>query len=211
MPTVSLMTIGSDNVGAAGEVSLSDAVFGARVNEHLLWEAARQAGASERAGTHKTKTRAEVSGAGRKLWRQKGTGRARVGSIRTPLWRHGGTVHGPQPRDYGYRMPKKEMLGAMRSALSQKVREGNLVLLAELSVGSSRTREVARLLKQLGIEGSGLLVTAERDPALELAVRNIPNVKAAPARNATVFDVLRHDKVVMTQEAARRIEEALAR
>lgn len=205
------LTIVSMENQPVGEVTLSDRVFGGRVNGHLLWESARQARAKARRGTAKTKTRAEVSGAGRKLWRQKGTGRARVGSIRTPIWRHGGTVHGPQPRDYAYQIPKKARAGAMRSALSQKVAEGNLVLLSELVIAASRTKEVKALLGQLGIAAPALLVTADPDPSLALATRNIPGTKASSASRLTVYDILAHEKLVVTQEAAQRIEEAYAR
>ena len=205
------LTIVSMENQPVGEVTLSDRVFGGRVNGHLLWESARQARAKARRGTAKVKTRAEVSGAGRKLWRQKGTGRARIGSIRSPLWRHGGTVHGPVPRDYGYQIPKKARAGAMRSALSQKAAEGNLVLVSELVIPASRTKEVKAILGQLGIEGTALLVTADPDPSLQLAVRNLPSCKASAATRLTVYDILAHETLVVTQEAAQRIEETYAR
>lgn len=206
MPTLPLVSSQNERLG---EIALSDRVFGGRVNEHLLWEAGRQALATRRAGTVKVKTRAEVSGAGRKLWRQKGTGRARIGSIRSPLWRHGGTVHGPVPRSYDYKMPKKAHHGAMRSALAQKAAEGALVLVADLP--ATRTKEVDRLLARLGVEGTGLLVTADRDPGLELAVRNHPRAKTAAAHTLSVFDVLRHAKLVLTQDAAKKLEEVYGR
>src|SRR5690606_1398088 len=123
MPSVDVIDLSNNKVGS---VELSEAVFGAPVNEHLLYEAVRHYMASRRRGTAKTKTRSEVAGSGKKLWRQKGTGRARMGSIRSPLWRHGGTTHGPQPRDYSYRLPRKMQLGALRSALSAKLRDGEL-------------------------------------------------------------------------------------
>lgn len=194
-----------------GELTLSDRVFGGRVNDHLLWESVRQSRATARRGTAKVKTRGEVSGAGRKLWRQKGTGRARVGSIRTPLWRHGGTVHGPVPRDYSYKIPKKALMGAMRSALSQKVAEGNLILVSDIVIGASRTKEINALLRRLGVRTTALLVTAEPDPSLILATRNLPNAKASAASRLTVYDILGHEKLVVTQEAAQKIEEAYAR
>ena len=123
MPTVDVVDLNNQKVG---EIELADEVFGAEVNEALLYEAVRQYQAGQRAGTHKTKIRREVAGSGKKLWKQKGTGRARVGSVRSPMWRHGGTVHGPQPRDYSYKLPRKMLLGALRSALSAKVRDGEL-------------------------------------------------------------------------------------
>src|ERR1700746_1829646 len=123
MPVVDIVDLNNQKVG---ELELADAVFGAEVNAALLYEAVRQFQAGLRAGTHKTKVRSEVAGSGKKLWKQKGTGRARVGSIRSPLWRHGGTVHGPQPRDYSYKLPRKMVLGALRSALTAKLRDGEL-------------------------------------------------------------------------------------
>src|SRR6516225_1337035 len=123
-----------------GEVELADEVFGAEVNENLLYEAVRQFQAGQRAGTHKTKVRSEVAGSGKKLWKQKGTGRARMGSVRSPVWRHGGTVHGPVPRDYGYKLPRKMQLGALRSALSAKLRDGELTVVQEFNVADHKTK-----------------------------------------------------------------------
>lgn len=208
MPTLPILSMKNETVG---DIALSDNVFGGKVNEHLLWEASRQYLASERSGTAKTKTRGEVSGAGRKLWRQKGTGRARVGSIRTPLWRHGGTVHGPQPRDYSYRMPRKAHHGAMRSALAQKAQDGAIRVLSDLELSAPRTAEAARLLKTLELKEGAVIVTLEKSPALELAVRNIPRVSAKSATTLTVFDVLKHRCLVMTREAAEKLEEVYAR
>src|SRR6202048_1315613 len=131
MPVVDVVNLEGKKVG---QVELADAVFGAKVNQDLLHEASRWYMREIRRGTHKTKDKSEVSGAGRKLWRQKGTGRARVGSIRSPLWRHGGTVHGPKPRDYSYALPKKMLLGALRSALSAKVRDGELKIIQKLAL-----------------------------------------------------------------------------
>ena len=208
MPTFPVLTMDRQSVG---EVTLSERVFGGRVNEHLLWEAVRQRQTSRRAGTVKTKTRGEVTGAGRKLWRQKGTGRARIASIRSPLWRHGGTVHGPRPKDYDYMMPEKAHHGAMRSALAQKAHDGNLLVLSELELEAARTAVVNRLLGQLGIEGTGLFVTAERDAALDAAVRNHPRAAARSAATITPFDVIRHQKLIVTQEAAKKLEEVYGR
>src|SRR5688572_16163003 len=129
-----------------GELELADDVFGREPNEALLYEAVRHYLAGKRAGTHKTKVRHEVSGSGKKLWKQKGTGRARVGSIRSPIWRHGGTVHGPQPRDYSYRLPRKMLLGALRAALSAKAGAQKLTVIDELRLESKRTRDFRRVL-----------------------------------------------------------------
>src|SRR5947209_6320955 len=131
MPTVDGVDLNNQKVG---EVELADDVFGAEVNEALLYEAVRQFQAGHRAGTHKTKVRSEVAGSGKKLWKQKGTGRARMGSIRSPLWRHGGTVHGPVPRDYSYKLPRKMLLGALRSALSAQLRDGHIRIVSAFNL-----------------------------------------------------------------------------
>src|SRR3984957_15298377 len=141
-----------------GSVELADTVFAASVNPHLLHEAVRWYLAGQRAGTHKTKGRGEVSGAGRKLWRQKGTGRARVGSIRSSIWRKGGTVHGPQPRDYSYRLPKKMVLGALRSALSAKLADSKLTVVDGWTLGSHKTKEFRKTLTRLDGERTILVV-----------------------------------------------------
>src|SRR5881396_1671774 len=136
-----------------GSVDVSDDLFGGRVNEHVMWESVVRANAAERRGTHQTKNRANVSGSGRKPWRQKGTGRARVGEIRTPLWRKGGTVFGPQPRSYDYSLPKKVEKGALRAALTQKLRDGEVIVVDALSVADIKTKTAAEMLKRLGADG----------------------------------------------------------
>src|SRR3989454_3169907 len=139
MPKVDIVDLNNQKVG---ELELADAVFGAEVNEDLLYEAVRHFQASQRAGTHKTKTRREVAGSGKKLWKQKGTGRARMGSIRSPLWRHGGTVHGPVPRSYAYKLPRKMILGALRSALSAKLRDGQLTVVQTFSLPDHKSKTI---------------------------------------------------------------------
>ena len=208
MPTIPVISMKNEPVG---ELELSDQIFGGRVNEHLIWEAVRQYRASQRSGTAKTKTRAEVSGAGRKLWRQKGTGRARIGSIRNPVWRGGGTVHGPVPRDYSYRMPKKAYRGALRSALMQKMAEGNFLVVEDVSIPEPKTRHVHQLLADLGVEKTGLFVTADVEPALELAVRNHPRAAARAADRLTPYEVARVEKLIVTTDAARKLEESYSR
>src|SRR5579872_4355488 len=146
MPSVQIFNLNSEVVG---QVDLADEVFGAPVNEHLLYEAVRHHQAGKRSGTASTKTRHEVSGSGKKLWRQKGTGRARMGSIRSPLWRHGGTVHGPQPRDYSYKLPRKMMLGALRSALSAKLRDGELRVVQAFDLPAVKTKGFREVLGKL--------------------------------------------------------------
>src|SRR5271167_5266932 len=146
MPSVDIVDLNNAKVGS---IELADAVFGAEVNEALIYEAVRHHTAGKRRGTASTKTRHEVSGSGKKLWRQKGTGRARMGSIRSPLWRHGGTTHGPQPRDYSYKLPRKMQLGALRSALSAKLRDGELKVVQEFALPDHKAKGVRAVLTQL--------------------------------------------------------------
>src|SRR6204780_3272358 len=155
MPSVDVLDLNNTKVGS---LDLSDAVFGAPVNEALLYEAVRHHLAGTRRGTAKTKTRHEVSGSGKKLWKQKGTGRARMGSIRSPLWRHGGTTHGPQPRDYSYRLPRKMMLGALRSALSAKLRDGELRIVREFSIAEPKSKLMRQTLDRLEVADKVLVV-----------------------------------------------------
>src|SRR6185312_14048926 len=143
MPTVDIVDLNNQKVG---QLELADDVFGAEVNEALLYEAVRQYQAGLRAGTHKTKVRGEVRGSGKKLWKQKGTGRARMGSVRSPIWRHGGTVHGPQPRDYSYKLPRKMVLGALRAALSAKVRDGELKVVQQFNFSDHKTKTAMHAL-----------------------------------------------------------------
>jgi large subunit ribosomal protein L4 len=191
-------------------LSLPDSVFAYPENDHLLWEAVRHYRAGGRSGTHSTKTRAEVQGAGRKLWRQKHTGRARVGSIRSPLWRKGGTVHGPRPRDYSYRLPKQMRRNALKAALSRRLREGGLVVLADLNVSSHKTREFRQTAAALlGLQGPWLWVDQEANRNLELAARNLPGVKVGRARGLNVVDVLGHRTLVLSEAAVSALAQDL--
>src|ERR1700736_2217956 len=155
MPSVDIIDLNNKVVGT---LDLADAVFGAPVNEALLYEAVRHHQAGVRRGTAKTKTRHEVAGSGKKLWRQKGTGRARMGSIRSPLWRHGGTTHGPQPRDYSYKLPRKMVLGALRSALSAKLRDGELRVVQEFTLADHKSKAMRAVLEVLGAPKTVLVV-----------------------------------------------------
>jgi large subunit ribosomal protein L4 len=192
-----------------GQVELADAVFGAEVNRHLLHEASRWYLASLRRGTHKTKDKSEVSGAGRKLWRQKGTGRARVGSIRSPLWRHGGTVHGPKPRTYEYALPKKMVLGALRSALSAKLAEDKLTIVDAWSLENHKSKALRTALDKLNAESNALLVFTGDNRNLSLAGRNLDGVKLTASNALQPYDVLRHDRVVVSKDAAARLVRTL--
>lgn len=194
----------------SGEMELSDAVFGAEVNEALLYEAVRQFNASRRAGTHKTKTRHEVAGSGKKLWKQKGTGRARVGSVRSPLWRHGGTSHGPQPRDYSYDLPKKMMLGALRSALSAKLRDGELGVVSSFQLADHKSKNLRSTLNKLELTRKVLIVENEENRNLELSARNLEGVLLMHSREVSVYHLLDAKRVLLSRAAAERLSETLA-
>jgi len=194
----------------SGSLSLSEAVFGAEPNGPLVFEAVRAYMAAGRSGTHDTKTRGEVQGSGRKLWKQKKTGRARIGSVRSPLWRHGGTVHGPTPRSYAYAFPRRKRAGAIRVALSEKMRAGRLLVLKSMEVESHKTKSLTATLDKLGVKGSALLLDEPIPRNLELAARNIPHLTVGLATGAGIVDLLRHDWIVITEAAARRLEEVLS-
>ena len=191
------------------ELKLHPEVFGVRVNDHLLYEAVKQYRAGGRRGTHMTKNRALVSGTGKKPWKQKGTGRARVGSLRTPLWRHGGTVFGPVPRDYSYSMPKKAKAAALRSALSLRVKDGVLKVVAGFPVDAPKTKVLKGILAKLGIEGKTTLVDHEPTLALVLSGRNIPGLHVVADTHLTVYDVLDCQNLVVSQQALDKLEERL--
>src|SRR3954463_12721417 len=174
MPTVKVRNLKNEEVG---DLELSDAVFGAELNEALIHAAVRNFMASGRAGTVGTKTRGDVSGAGRKLWKQKGTGRARIASIRSPLWKGGGNVHGPQARDWSYNLPKKMRRGALRSALSERVREGNVLVLDALSLDQPKTKSFIELLGKLELQGKTLIVDSLDNVNLLLSSRNVKRAK----------------------------------
>ena len=206
MPVVDVVNLSGKKVG---QVELADAVFGAKVNPHLLHEASRWYMREIRRGTHKTKDKSEVSGAGRKLWRQKGTGRARVGSIRSPLWRHGGTVHGPKPRSYAYALPKKMLLGALRSALSAKLAEQKLTVVDEWSLESHKTKAFAETLGKLNHTKSALIVSHGENRNLELASRNLERVKLVAPNVLQAYDLLNHDLLLLSKEAVARLVRTL--
>jgi len=206
MPVVDVVNLDGKKVG---EVELADAVFGAKVNPHLLHEASRWYLNGLRRGTHKVKEKSEVSGAGRKLWKQKGTGRARVGSIRSPLWRHGGTVHGPQPRSYDYTFPKKKLLGALRSALSAKLADEKLTIVDGWQLESHKTQSLVSTLEKLSFTKSALLVSHGENRNLELASRNLANVKLSAPNALQPYEVLKHDRLVLSKDAVARLVRSL--
>jgi large subunit ribosomal protein L4 len=207
MPKVAVYNTSGSQVG---EIELSDAVFGIEPNIHVLHSAVVMQQASLRRGTHKTKNRAEVSGGGRKPWRQKGTGRARQGSIRAPQWKGGGVVFGPQPRSYAFKLPRKVRRLAIKSALSGKVRDSEIIVLDELSMAAPKTKEFAQILKNLNVDRKALVVSAEYDDNVALSARNIPGVKFISAAGINVLDLVNHDKLVITKEAVAKVEEVFA-
>jgi len=195
---------------SVGQIDLPDAVYAAKVNPNLLHETVRWYQAAQRAGTHKTKGRGEVSGSGKKLWKQKGTGRARVGSVRSSIWRKGGTVHGPQPRSYAYRLPRKMVLGALRSALSAKLADEKLTVVDAWQLDSHKTKPFRAALDRLdGETKTMLLVEATTNRNLELASRNLDGVKLVAPHALQPYDLLRHDRLVLSKDAAVRLGESL--
>ncbi len=195
----------------AGEVTLSDQVFGAKVNRHLLWEAVQSHLANKRRGTASTKTRAEVSGGGAKPWRQKGTGRARAGSNRSPLWIKGGVTFGPRPRDYTWDMPKKMRRQALRSIFSAKVADNEMVVLDELKLTEIKTKVMAGLLKNLKLDGKTTLVMDRRDEKIRLSGRNLADLQILNPENINTYDLVNCDHLLLTREAITRIEEQLCK
>ena len=206
MPTVKVRNIKNEEVG---EVELSDAVFGAPFNEALIHAAVRNYMANARQGTSATKTRGDVSGAGRKLWKQKGTGRARIASLRSPLWKGGGNAHGPQPRDWSYNMPKKMRQGALRSALSERVREGNVFVVEGWSLDKPKTKDFAGSLTTLGLGGKTLIVDSLENDNLLLSARNLHGTKIVNSFGLNIYDLLYHDHLVLSRDAANELEQLL--
>ncbi|EAX47701.1 ribosomal protein L4/L1e [Thermosinus carboxydivorans Nor1] len=208
MPKVAVYDI----TGAqTGEIELSDSVFGVEVNKAVLHQAVVMQLANQRLGTHATKTRGMVRGGGKKPWRQKGTGRARAGSIRSPLWVGGGTVFGPQPRSYAISMPRKARRLALKSALSAKVQSGEMVVLEDFTFAEPKTKNVVKMLDNLKVaDDKALIILSEADENVIKSARNIPGVKAIASTGINVYDLLYHDKVLVTKGAVARIEEVLA-
>lgn len=207
MPKVALYNIAGEQVG---EIELNDGIFGVEVNPALLHEVVTMQLANKRQGTQATKNRALVSGGGKKPWRQKGTGRARAGSIRSPLWKGGGVVFGPMPRSFRYSMPKKMRRLALKSALSSKVNTGEIVVVEGLQFETPKTKEMAKILQNLKVERKALVVLPEHDENVIKSARNIEGVSTTEARNLNVYDILAHDKLVLTKEAVAKVEEVFA-
>ena len=195
MPTVKVLDLTSKEVG---EVELADAVFGVALNEPLIHEAVRSFLANRRAGTSATKTRGDVAGSGRKLWKQKGTGRARIASLRSPLWKGGGNAHGPQPRDWSYNLPKKMRKHAMCSAISERLREGNLIIVDEWKFDQAKTKDFINTLGSLKLSGKTLIVDSLKNTKLILASRNVQTAKVVNSYGVNIYDLVNHQKLVLT-------------
>ena len=207
MATIDIHDLSGKKVGT---LDLADEVFGA-VNEDLLWEAVKHYRAGQRAGTHATKNRWRVSGSGKKLWKQKGTGRARIGSIRSPLWRHGGTVHGPQPRSYDYRFPRKKLLGALRSALAAKLSDGKLIVVNAFKVDEPKTKLFREALDNLKVDKTALLVEVANhgNKNLDLSSRNLEGVELVASNEVHPFHLLRYDRAIFSQPAIEKLQVSL--
>jgi large subunit ribosomal protein L4 len=200
----------NNNNEKVGALDVSDEVFGGRVNADVIWESVVREQASRRRGTHATKNRELVSGSGKKPWKQKGTGRARVGEIRNPLWRHGGTVFGPQPRSYDYQLPKKVERGALRAALAQKLRDGQLVVVDELAASEIKTKAAVEMLRRLGVTGKAVIVDVAPDDKFERSVRNVAGVSMVASSRLTARQVMYASRVVATRQALEKLQQALA-
>lgn len=207
MPKVAVYNVSGAQVG---EIELAETVFGIEPHAHALHEAVLLQQASLRAGTHKVKNRSEVRGGGRKPWKQKGTGRARQGSIRSPQWKGGGIVFGPTPRSYSVKLPKKVRRLAIKSALSSKVVDSNIIVLDQLQLAQAKTKEIATILKNLKVERKALVVGVEYDENLALSARNLQGVKFVAADGINVLDVVGHDKLIITKDAVAKVQEVFA-
>jgi len=206
MPTTKVLDLTSKEVG---EIELPDTVFGVPLNEPLVHEAVRSFLANRRAGTSATKTRGDVSGAGRKLWRQKGTGRARIASLRSPLWKGGGNVHGPQPRDWSYNLPKKMRKRAMCAAISERLREGNLIIVNDWKLDAPKTKDFISTLGNLKLTGKTLIVDSLKNTNLMLASRNVQTAKVVNSYGVNIYDLVNHQKLVLTPKTVEELTDIL--
>ncbi|MCB2187784.1 MAG: 50S ribosomal protein L4 [Deltaproteobacteria bacterium] len=206
MPTVDVFDAQNQKVG---EIELKDEIFGVEIKPYLLHEVVTWQLACRRQGTASTKTRGEVRGGGKKPWRQKGTGRARSGSRRSPLWRGGGTIFGPKPRDYSYNVPKKVRKAALKVALTDKLREEKLLVVRGHGLEQIKTKDFIEVMSRFALENV-LWITDQPDQVLELSARNVPRVKVLRAEGLNVYDILRYDRLVLSEPAVGRIEERLS-
>lgn len=211
MPTVKVRNLSNKEVG---DIELSDAVFGVELNESLIHAAVVNFQANGRQGTSATKTRGDVSGSGRKLWKQKGTGRARIASLRSPLWKGGGNVHGPQPRDWSYKMPKKMRRGALRSALSERLREGNLIVIEEFAFDTPRTKDFLAAVGTLSLSDTKkpaktLVIDSLDNLNLILSSRNVQKTKVTNSFGLNIYDIIYHEKLLISKAAVAELNDLL--
>lgn len=204
MPKVKVYNLSGKDVG---EMDLSDAVFAAAVNESLLYDVLKAQLASQRRGAASSKTRAEVSATGRKMYKQKGTGNARHGSMKAPIFVGGGTVHGPKPRDFSYRPPRKMRLGALKGALSLKLRDGQLRVVQDFELAEIKTKKLVEVLQKLDVDGGALIVDGKYNDKLRLSARNLQRHSVLPPEGVNLYDLLRHENLVLTQTAVQALEE----
>lgn len=207
MPNVSVFDMNGKKVS---DLALAESVFGIEPNSYAMHLCVVNYLANQRQGTQSTRTRSEVSGGGKKPWKQKGTGRARQGSTRAPQWTHGGIAHGPKPREYGFSINKKVRRLAMKSALSSKVQNENLIVIDALNMDGFKTKTIVNMLKALNVDGKALIVTAEADQKVVKSAANIPGVKTAAVNTLNVYDILNHDKFIVVKNAVGKIEEVYA-
>ena len=211
MPSAKIRNLENEEVG---DIELSDEVFSVELNEPLIHEAVKNYLANARQGTAATKTRGDVRGGGKKPWKQKGTGRARVASIRSPLWRGGGRVHGPQPKDWSYKMPKKMRRGAIRSALSERLREGNLIVIDDFSIENPKTKDFVNVMNSLGLienkkQTKTLIVDSLDNNNLILSSRNVQKTKVTNGYGVNVYDIIYHEKILVSRSAIEELNQLL--
>jgi large subunit ribosomal protein L4 len=208
MPTIEVKNLRNERIG---ELELKEEVFGVPLNEALIHDAVKNHLANQRQGTVKTKTRGNTSGSGKKLWRQKGTGRARIASLRSPLWKGGGNVHGPQPRDWTSELPRKMKRGALKSALSERLREGNVIVIEDFNLDNHKTKTFIAIAELFGWGEKILIVETEPKTNLVLSSRNVPGIKIASGVNVNIYDVLYNEKIVFTKDAINALQDRLSK
>ncbi len=189
------------------QIELDESIFGIEVNQHVVYEVVKNQLANKRQGTQSTKTRAEVRGGGRKPWRQKGTGRARAGSSRSPIWTGGGVIFAPKPRDYSYKVPKKIKRLAMKSVLTSKVLENEIIVIDEFKLDGPKTKDMVNVLNKLSADRKALIVTLNPETNVIRSANNIPNVQTTIVGNLNVYDILKYNSLIITKEAVRKVEE----
>lgn len=207
MPKVNVYNMLGEKVR---EIELSDSVFGIEINQHAVYEVVKNYLANQRQGTQSAKTRAEVRGGGRKPWRQKGTGRARQGSIRAPQWKGGGVVFAPKPRDYRYSVPKKVKRLALKSALTSKVLNNEIIVVDEIKFDVPKTKEMVKFLNNIKADKKALIVMSEKSENIIKSARNIPNVQTTLVNTLNVYDILKYNSFIITEDAVRKVEEVYA-